>query len=162
MVKVIKRKHTEEREGPTAVSPSPELPSSQDTPWTPLLPMTAYLQTATSSPYFLTTLPSHTSSSPALFSGAVILQTLPLSHHPANSRPYPDSLAIRSAPPCPAPPALAFLFPLWLIPDCGPFPGSVLPALLVHIPNHQLPASPTKLLESTSTQTLLALFLLSR
>lgn len=66
---------------------------------------TAYLQRATSSPCSLTTLPSHTSSSPVLFSGAVILQTVPLSRHPANCRPYPDSLAIRSAPPHRPPPS---------------------------------------------------------
>ena len=123
MIKVTeKRKHTEERKGPTAVSRSPELPSSQDTPG-PHYSQTAYLQTATSSPCSLTTLPSHTSSSPVLFSGAVILK---LCHFPAIPQ-TPDpilTLAIRSvrpAPPRPALPAPAFLFPLWLITDCSHF-----------------------------------------
>ena len=160
MIKVIeKRKHTEERKWGIPVTWAPFLPGhtldptiTKDRP-----PPDGNFESLLSNH-----LPSHTSSSPALFSGSVILQTLPLSHRPANSRPYPDSLAIRSAPPCPAPPAPAFLFPLWLITDCGSFPGSVLLAFLLHIPNHQLPASPTELLQSTSTQTFLALFLLSR
>ena len=102
MIKVIeKRKHTE-RKGPTAVSPSPELHSSQDKPWTPLLPRTAHLQTATSSPCSPTTF-LLTPLAPQLSS--LGLWSFKLCHFPTiPNTPDPILTLWPSVPPHPAPP----------------------------------------------------------